>query len=277
MTRTALRLIPWTAAVLSLVHPGAALAAPAATAPKAAAATAARRKLQWKLADFTWVRIVPSEDAIPNGHPVRLTKALLTDRLGSITLGADPDATTLFAKDELGWLAKPLVEAFETARPDEDILVLSTSRRGASFLEQPTAATVRLFVRDGALQCLVHDARLEFMDRYIGMHEVPNFVFGSRTRAGEVQLVSTAGASRRPDWLSLSLAAAPPATVAAPAVPSAAPAVAAPAPAAKPAPHDAAFYTDLEQRLQFLKRLRDQNLIGPEEFERKQRELLKDL
>ena len=93
---------------------------------------------------------------------------------------------------------------------------------------------------------------------------------------GGVALSSTQGQAVRPDWLVFPLQASVPA-VTVPAGAGAAPAAAAtlPTPASVvPARRDDRFYEEQEQRLRGLQRLRDQNLITEEEFQRKRREIL---
>lgn len=234
---------------------------------------------QWKLSEFTWVKLVPKEDGAPgNDHPVSLGAEFFTNQLGAIHVAAPAEASPLFAKDELAALRTPLREAFSLARPDEDLLLLSTSRRGASFLVAPNAVTARLFWQGNALQIIVHDARFEFMDRYRTTQVAPIFTFGSRSAAGEVQLQCPGALVQRSDWLAFPLQASPTQTPAAPppertAVPAAAPT---PEPAAPPA-RDAAFFALLEQRLRALKHLRDENLISEEEYQKKRQEILNEL
>ena len=262
----------------------------------------------WRLHEFTAVAIQPRETgSSPNQHPVSLQPEALRQQLAAVTTTVNGAQQPLFATDELNELVGPLTQALANAGPNEDVVLVSSSRREGGILAAPTAVTARLFVQGGALQFVVHDARFEFYDTYRGTHVEPTFTYGSRTaggKPGNAALKSASAASTRADWLAIPLAmptaaaavpAAPggaaPAAVA-PAVPVVtAPAAAAagtaapaavlpapmPAPAAAPAPRkpmDAAGAEDIERRLETLKRLRDRNLITEEEYQQKRKEIL---
>jgi len=133
---------------------------------------------------------------------------------------------------------------------------------------------------------------LDWVYGYYDHFQMPQFTYGSRATASTESLHAPDAESRRPDWLVLSLdpvAAAVPAPVPAPpvappvvaAAPVPAPPVAAPAPALSPAAEPApaakpAPSASVEERLQGLKRFRDQNLITEEEYKQKKQELLKE-
>ena len=230
---------------------------------------------QWKLANFTWVKRVPAEaGAEPSTHPAPLTEAALVEVLGSVKLLSDGQEAPLFEQAELKGLAKALSEAFALARPGEDLVLLSTSRRGGGFMDPALGLTARLFVREGALNLLVHDARLDFMGRYSADRTLPDFAYGARKAASPVKLQAPGARALRADWLALPLAA--PATGTTPATaPAAAPV---PVSAAQPTPpglRDPAFYEAQIQKLRALKQLRDENLITEAEYKEKRGAILK--
>ena len=141
--------------------------------------------------------------------------------------------------------------------------------------------TARVFCRDGNLNLIVHDTRLDFMRVYFMDFRMPDFQYGSRAQAGGAVLHAAGAEARRPDWLVLPLGTAlraAEAPIAAPPVaqpPAPAPAaITAPTPAAAPPP--VASTASLEDRLRALKRLRDQGLISEADYTRKKQELLKD-
>lgn len=255
-----------------------ALAAPVATAES--------RRTQWKLADFTWVKLVPAEPGAPaNAHPAPLGAEALAASLGAVQATLDGAPTALFAKDELKPLSKALSEALAVAQPGEDLILLSTHKRGGGFFEMGQGLTARLFVREGALNLIVHDVRLAFMDRFAAEGTLPTFVYGSRTAAAPQTHLQAPGATpRRADWLALPLAPAQPsvqtpATAPAPLAPAAA-STAPAAPAAKTEPQparDAAFYAAQTERLKALKKLREENLISEAEYQEKREAILKTL
>jgi hypothetical protein len=248
--------------------------------PAAQAADTGRTK--WELANFTWVKRVPAEAGAPaNGHPIALTEAALTACLGPVKASEDGKDVPLFAKDELASLVKVLSEAFSLAQPGEDLILLSTRKRGGGFMELPLGITARLFVREGALNLLVHNARWDFMGRFTAEHTQPTFTYGSRKTPSAAAL-QAAGATRlRSDWLALPLLAAAP-TVIPPASATLPPALAAVAPNATPEPpppgvRDAAFYEAQTQRLKALKKLHDENLLSEAEYQEKRDAILKTL
>jgi hypothetical protein len=256
----------------------------------------------WRIGEFTTVELVPIEvGAAPNQHPARVTAEALRWQLAGIRTTADGKNMALFAADEISDLAEPLAQAFAAAKPGDDVVLISSSRRGASFLTNVTAVTARLFVQDGGLQLIVNEVRQEFVRDYIASRSEPKFVYGSRLRASKANVThSSATNTPRADWLVLGTglpgaapAAAVPALVAAPAaaapvVPAAATTALAPVaaaarptvPAASPsaaAPALEPLQTEAEHRLATLKRLRDRGLISEEEFQEKRKDVLKQL
>jgi hypothetical protein len=134
-------------------------------------------------------------------------------------------------------------------------------KRTKFILGAPLGVTARVFAQDGKLNLIVRDARLDWVYGYYNNYQMPPITYGSRAKAGSEVLQAPGAESRRPDWLVLSLD-----PVAAPPVPAAEP-----APAAKPMPS-----ASVEERLQGLKRFREQNLITEEEYRQKKQDLLKE-
>ena len=252
---------------------------------------------EWRLDEFTTARLVAKEVGAPaNQHPAAVDAAALRTRLAAIETTTRAGRTEpLFDDDELGALVPVLVRALSLATPNDDLLLLSTARRGGTVVV-PMGLTARLFVQGDALQLLVHDARLDFIEAFRTTHVMPRFEYGSRSKKGSNELRSAAASSKRADWLavplaSLGAAAVPatpapaPAAAAAPIRPVAAGPVAAPAPAAAalPAPtapvpgSAAAIGAEVEQHLITLKRLRDKGLISEDEYQQKRREILQRL
>ena len=250
-------------------------------APTVRAAEA--EKTQWKLGSFTWVKRVPVEPGAPaNAHPAALTEAAIQATLAPIQVKDGGKDVPLFGKDDLWDLPKALSEALSLAQPGEDLILLSTSKHGsglrAGFLERATGLTARLFVRDGALNLLVHDARLDFMDRYLVDNMQPTFVYGSRMKVSAELLQAPQATRLRGDWLTFPLAAPAPVAATLPAVVPVATAVP-PKAAPEPAPpiRDAAFFEAQTQRLKVLKQLREENLISEAEYQEKREAILKTL
>jgi hypothetical protein len=186
----------------------------------------------WRISDYGNVQLVPREPgAHENQHPARLQPELLRAHLEGATTVVDGTPRPLFAPEELDADIGPLVEAFASARPDQDVLLISVARHEGNFLVAPTAITARLFVANGRLNLLVRDARTEFYDKVRGTNMTPTWHVGSRTTPGKSVLARAGATSPRPDWLVFDLAATPVATAPAPEPASTAAARSAPLPA----------------------------------------------
>jgi hypothetical protein len=238
----------------------------------------------WDLGTYSWVKRVPKEKgAADNAHPATLTPESLRSLLGSLTFPGEDGPEALFEDGELKGVVKALSEALSVAEPGEDVILLSSSRRGHGFLSPQLGLTARLFVQEGKLHLLVHDARLDFMPQARALGSRPAFTYGARAKAGAVKLTASQGTLLRPDWVAFPLPVTAPVAPAAPApamaptaAPTPAPAVA-PAPAPTPAPAKSeAWYREREEKLRSLKRLRDENLISEAEYQQKRAEILKD-
>ena len=222
-------------------------------------------RTQWKLADFTWVKLVPAEPGAPvNAHPAKLTETALVAALLPVQVSVEGRDIPLFAKDELAGLTRALLEALSLARPGDDLILLSTHRRGGGFMNQPQGLTVRIFVREGALNLIIHDARLDFMDRYLADSTLPAFAYGSRTVVSAIDFRDEGATRLRRDWLAIPLAAVP-------AEPAAT------VPTAPVSDRNAAFYEAQAQRLKALKRLREENLLSEVEYQNIREAILKTL
>ena len=244
------------------------------------------KRREWSIGEFTAVRLQPQEaGAAPNAHPATVPADWLKQVLASITITVNNREERLLDNDEVAELAVPISQALSLARPQDDVLLLSTSKRDAGLLGTAYGVTARLFVQGGALQFIAHDTRLDFVHAYRGSRIVPDFVFGSRAEQSKAVLKTSVGSQPRADWVAFRLgapAAAAPVSATAPVAPVAAPAATpAATPPAAPAPaaggRDARFFEEQEQRLRTLKRLRDQNLITEEEYQQKRREILQTL
>lgn len=242
----------------------------------------------WRVGEFTAVQIVPREaGSAPNAQPVSLHPEGLRQQLALVRAQLKGKQQPLFHADELKELAEPLSQALSVAGPNDDIVLLSTSRRGEGALSTPLGLTARLFAQGGQLNMIVHDTRRDFVNAYIGSHLAPQFEFGSRAAASTAVLQSAGAPNKRTDWIAIPIAATAPVTapLAAPAAPvlQAVPVAAMPAPVAAPAAppaapaRDAAFYEEQARRLKGLKLLRDQGAITEEEYQQKRKEILSGL
>ncbi|HSI48812.1 MAG TPA: SHOCT domain-containing protein [Ideonella sp.] len=267
-TTRAVLLAGTTIAAVAPVHAG---IAPLFSAAQQAASSASKGPRLWTVGEYSEVRLVPIEaGAPPNQHPARVPTELLFAQLRAIRTPAASADVPLFSDSELKDLVDPLSRALATASPSDDVVFVSSARRDDGSFFAPIAVTARLFVANGALQLIVHDARFDFFDRARGTHTRPAFEFGSRAAPGSAKLQSASAAAKRSDWLEMPLAM-PAAVAPAAAVPSTAPAAAAsPAPRAR----EAVSADEAEQRLLTLKRLRERGLISEEEYQQKRKEIL---
>ncbi len=253
VTASARRL--WLAACLLL------LALPATPAPR-----------QWALDEFSRIELGAKEGPAPaNNQPLRVDAAALQAQLAAVRLHTRDGEQPLFGTDELALLVPALVQALAAAGPDDDVLLLSTSRRSGGF-DVPLALSARLFVQGEALQLIVHEARRDFIAAYRRTRLMPRFAYGSRSAAGGSRLASASAESRRADWLSIPVSM--PVPVATP-VSTAQPAP--PPPAAQPGSPAAPAQSALERRLRDLKRLLEQALISDDEYQALRRDALQKL
>jgi hypothetical protein len=218
-------------------------------------------RLAFPFAELSAIELVPREaGSVPNQHPRSIDPDILRQQLATVRLRTPHGKPEpLFGDGEIADLVKVLPDVLAAARPDQDLLLLSTSRRGGSVFMAPLGLTARMFVANDKLQLIVHDARLEYFTGWRAGGMRPEFTFGTRAAASRVTLVA-ASDQPRSDWVALPLTP----RVTAVAVP-------APAQAQPPAP------TDIEARLRTLKRLRDENLITEDEYQHKRAEILKTL
>ena len=185
-------------------------------------------KKVWQIGEFTSVQRVPREaGSAPNQHPALVQIEGLRQALGAMRLDVGGKPEPLFGNDELTELVEPLRQALSVAGPGDDLLLLSTDRRGQGFLAPQLGLTARLFVQGDQLNLIVRDARLDFVSIYLGTNRnvLQTFTYGSRTMVGSAKLQSVSGSSKRADWMLIPMGAA--------AVTATAP-VAAPAPGAVP-------------------------------------------
>jgi hypothetical protein len=243
--------------------------------PASAAPTGSRQS--WELSPFSWIKLKPAEKGAPaNDHPLSVEAAVLTQALGTVRLASGSKVEPLFDPAEAADLGKVIAEAFAVAEPGQDLELLSTAKRGTGFFTQSVSVAARIFLQEGRLNLIVHDARLDVVFLYGIESRMPLIEYGSRTRPSPVVLRAAGAEARRPDWVVLPLVAGVPTTAATPA--TAAPLKVQPPSLPLPSPQPSSPPpTSLEDRLRSLKRLLEQDLISREDYEKKKQELLKGL
>ena len=173
---------------------------------------AAETRQMWQISAFSWIRRSPAEKgASANGQPLQVDPAALAKAMEGIRFVSGSAQEPLFERTEAEKLAKAMAEALSLAGPGEDLELLSTSKRGASFLSTSQAVTARVFAADGKLNLIVHDSRNDFMFQYNLDQMMPRFKYGSRTTAGPVVLKDPEAEFRRTDWIALPVEALRPA------------------------------------------------------------------
>jgi len=254
-------LVPGLPAAAQAPAPGAqGTAGPVSQAPPAAT-PAPPHRTYWDLGHYTWLRLAPREaGAALNDAPNPREVAPLVQRLGSVRASTPDGEQGLFAPEELAGLGRALGEALSVAGPAEDLLLFSSFRRSQGFLASPQAVAARLFLKDGALNLIVQDTRLEVLGHYDPDSSGASIDYGSRTRTSKVVLTCPGALSRRGDWLVFTLEQPP--------APPAPPVAAAPKADGHPVQ---------EERLRALQHLLDEKLITEKEYKVKRAEIIKSL
>jgi hypothetical protein len=238
------------------------------------------RQMAWWITEFTYVKRVAKEANAPaNDQPIKLAPEMVSQDLAAIRLNPNE---TLFDSTEIKELMWPICQALSLAKPNEDVILLSTSARGGGLLGTRSALTARLFVREGRLNLILHDTRNAFYDRYLGTKKLPEFKFGSRTEPSPVDVDCPGAEKVRGDWLTFPAILHTPKPAVGAMVPAAAVPSAVPAPAAVPVPvpepatqaRDEAYYEQQQVRLRAITRLHDEKLISDAEFNEKRKEIL---
>ena len=197
-----------------------------------------------------------------NQHPVALDAREIGSRLAQIAIEREGRREAVFSEDEIARLAPAIASALARARPDQDLLFLSSGKR--SFFAETLASSGRIFFADGALN-LIFGSTLsdELEDLTMFDHRSPPVEYGSRHHPPRGVMLATprGDASLASDnWIRFPLASAAPAS----------PSGHSEAPGSRPparAPRDTA------QRLQELEKLQRAGLIDEAEFARKKREI----
>ena len=191
----------------------------------------------WRISEYTTIELVAREPGAPgNQHPWTMAPNALHALLQQVQLAQATRGglgKPLFAIDELSRIVPAIAEALANARPDQDIALVSSARHEDNTFDDVTAVTARLFVVDGHLNLIVHDARVDFYAAARASGMAPHFTVGSRTSEGRSSVRSPSATNKRSDWLVLAAASAP---LAAPAVAAPVSPVVPPSPVTPPAP-----------------------------------------
>ena len=217
----------------------------------------------WSSGEFDQVHLVAAP-AATNQHPQALSTEGLAKALAALRIARDGGLKPLLDGDGATRMAQGIASALAKATPGQDAIFLATTSTGGSGL----FATVlghsgRAFVDANGLNIVFAEADVDFVGQYRGTRHARAFDFGSRAAASNVRLAADGFSHPRHDWVVMPLAAIRA---------GAAPRMAGDA----PAPRDEQYYAAQEIRLKSLKRLRDQNLIGEDEYRAKKQEILKD-
>jgi Short C-terminal domain len=247
--------------------------------PVTKAAPGALKRRSWRLSEFSEVRLVPSEPGSEaNAHPATFTLEELRKMLAGVRTSVTGSDQALFATSELDELVGALHEALLAAGPKDDVLLLSSDRRGGSILVAPTAVTARLFVQGSLLNLVVNDSRFDFFYKYRGTGRPPEFTFGSRALPSTQAVLQRPGAVvRRPDWLEIPLKAGDAVAESTAAAPGQTLGAQPTSPPLAPSAVATENADEFERRLGTLKRLRDKGLITEDEYQEKRKAVMQRL
>jgi len=260
----------------------------------------------WKGVD-EFVVLAPQDalsgNAVPrNDQPVVIEPANLAVALAKLRVheGSAPEAVPLFDNSAARKLATPLSTALSRAAADQDILfAVEMLQKAAIFGSKPVSVAGRAFYQNQRLHLIIGELHVSTVppeyknypigypkpDRRLHPHQT-----GERSReahydpaahfeTGDEVSLFMQGGKLRPDWLVLNVSA-----LAAPDQRAAATATIAPAvtsqnalPASAGAAKPSSASPSIEERLRRLKRLREQDLITEEEYNRKRSEILDQL
>ena len=145
----------------------------------------------WALGTFSWVKLERQEPGAPaNAQPCAMPRAALAGILTSLTIPAGPDREPLFLAEEAARLAEPMAEALAVADPGEDLIFMSTVKRGGGFMAPRLTVTGRVFVLEGRLNVIIQETRLEYDGRVRANDTPPLPGNGQRARPGAAVIAS---------------------------------------------------------------------------------------
>lgn len=237
---------------------------------------AAGQQKAWKYGEFSGIRLQARErDAPMNDHPLKPDVTVVERALASVEIVKSNDRVVpLLDAAEARSLAVSLSLALDKASSQEDVLVFSSARRESGMLALPATVVARIFMAQGQLNLIVQEARADLVAKIRSTRLMPELSFGSRSQASGVQLKTSKGQLKRPDWVVL-----PMTERVEPALqqPVATPQVAQPAVAVSGAGRDAAYFKAQAARLEGLRQLREQSLISEDEYQQKRKAIIDDL
>jgi len=271
---------------------------------QAAAANSNKSIEIWKSLD-EFVVLAPQDalagDATPrNDEPIVIEPAKLAAALAKLRVHEGkgvPETIPVFESDAARRLAGPLSTALERATADQDVLfAIDMSQRAALLGSKPVSVAGRAFYQNQRLQLIIGELHVSTIppeyknypigypkpDRRLHPHQTgerakeAHYDPAAAFETGDDVSLSVQHGKVRSDWLVLNVAA-----LAAGELPAAAPTTVsmgnATTPSAGAAKPSGSASPSIEERLLRLKRLREQDLITDEEYERKRNEILDQL
>lgn len=253
-----------------------------------------------------------AQAAPANEHPVTISATDLTEALAALRVKEGERAretAPLFTADAAERLSGPLAAALARATPNQDVLfAIDMAQKAVLIGSKPVSVAGRAFYREQRLNLIIGELHVstvppEYKDYPIGypkldrrLHphqtggraEETHYPRGAHFELGENVSLFMQDAKPRADWLIVNVGALAAGQVAHPSPPVATATLSVPmlaptqpvAAVAAPSMADAATKVpsgSIEERLRRLKSLRDQDLITPEDYERKRREILDQL
>lgn len=261
----------------------------------AAAGTSRDTVVLWSAND-QWVKIAPQDDpeASPNDHPVELAPEEINNALAALQIRIVDENTgaethrPVFTREELHNLAPWAASGLAKAGPQQDVTfstIGSHPLASGGLIKDVSLNTGRIFYDGGKLNVIFGELQSNYRKKNVYGQRTEDFTprkQGSRDKAATLQWTVTlrtgvefhsAEGGVRNDWVAIDSKAVSSETLVRPQTGEAAARQAAPVTGSGARKSS----SDIEQRLQTLKELRDKGLITEEAYRVKMQELLSEL
>lgn len=199
--------------------------------------------------------------------PIRLNKKLV--------LSKKTEEMDVFEKSNLDWLVPPIVQAFKDARPNEEVIFSFVTHSPKFLIRDDRLTIVRSWVAGGELHLVFRKLMAKLPNSYDKLSDVTEAMNRAQGLRVSLELQQGQQYGKTTDELVLAiphterLAAAETKTAAAPVTP----AVSEPKKIQAAAPVE----DSVAQRLKELQDLKDEGLITQKDYEKKKKDILRDL
>lgn len=242
-----------------------------------------------------------AQSAPPNEQPVTISAADIAEALAALRVkeGARARETApLFTPDAAERLSGPLASALARASANQDILfAIDMAQKAVLIGSKPVSVAGRAFYREQRLNLIIGELHVSTvppeykdypigypkLDRRLHPHETggraveTHYPRGAHFELGDAVSLFMQDGKQRGDWLIVNVGALSAAQGAGESNGATVAQRATVAPVAPAAAATTAASASIEERLRRLKSLRDQDLITPDDYDRKRREILDQL